>query len=49
MIVTEVGSGKTGNEMERLPQAVCAIVQYTRNAVPLIGSEVLETDSWWLV
>ena len=31
------------------PQAVCAIVQYTRNAVPVLVSEVLETDSWWLV
>ena len=49
MIVTEVGSGRTGIEVECLPQAVCAIVQYTRNAVPLVGSEVLETDAWWIV
>ena len=46
MIVTGVGSGKTGNEMECSPQAVCTIVQYTRNAVPVVESEVLESDSW---
>ena len=28
---------------------MCAIVQHTRNAVPVVGSEVLETDLRWLV
>ena len=49
MIVTGVGVVKLEMKWKCSPQAVCANAQYTRNAVPLVGSEVLESDSWWLV